>query len=178
MSGKGGFLLGLFFWTGAVSAAEQHLEPVAVILNDAQGKQVGDVNLTEEVNGVQVIVNLKDLPPGTYALHFHENGKCEGPDFKSAGDHFNPEKRKHGNVKGGPHAGDMKNIKVEKDGTGHLEEKNARVTLKEGANSLLKKGGTSVILHERADDMKSQPAGNAGKRIACGEIKSPEGEKK
>ncbi|WP_374075681.1 superoxide dismutase family protein [Bdellovibrio bacteriovorus] len=160
-------------------AVEKPMEPVAVIINNAKGEQVGDLILTQQKNGVRVHINLINLPPGIYAAHFHEKGVCQGPDFKSAGDHFNPDKKKHGfDVRGGPHAGDLKNIEVLPEGKGQLEATNPMVTLEEGPNSLLKTGGTAIIIHEKGDDYKSQPAGASGKRIACGEIKTPDRTKK
>ncbi|WP_295901095.1 superoxide dismutase family protein [uncultured Bdellovibrio sp.] len=174
--GKLSLLCFVFVSSGSVVwAAQKVIEPVAVIINNAQGEQVGDLNLTQEPDGVKVTINLTKLSPGTYAAHFHEKGVCKGPDFKSAGEHFNPsQKQKHGHVKGGPHAGDLKNIEVKVDGQGHSEEINTMVTLKEGPNSLLKRGGTTIIIHERPDDYQSQPSGASGKRIACGEIKTPD----
>lgn len=165
----------IFAASNAFSAKQKILQPVAVIINNAKGEQVGDLNLTQEDKGVRVIVNLTKLPPGTYAVHFHENGNCVAPEFKTAGDHFNPGKTPHGfETKGGPHAGDLRNIVVGSDGLGHLDELNMHVTLRDGDNSLLRKGGTAVVIHEKADDYKSQPAGASGKRIACGEIKTPD----
>ncbi|WP_373999725.1 superoxide dismutase family protein [Bdellovibrio bacteriovorus] len=175
------FILGL---TGGVKAQESKgpagkpahdkpMPPVSVILKDAQGKQVGDVNFTQEAEGVKTVVNLTGMPDGTYAFHIHEKGSCLPPEFKSAGDHFNPDKKKHGEVKGGPHAGDFKNVEV-KSGRGHLEEINKHISLLSGPNSLLRAEGTSVVVHEKGDDYKSQPAGASGKRIACGVVKTPD----
>ncbi len=171
-------LIGIF--SLPVQAEDKPLEPVAVVIKNAQGDQVGDLNLTQEADGVKVVLNLTKLKPGIYAVHFHENGVCKGPDFKSAGDHFNPTKAKHGmNTPGGPHAGDMPNVEVkEQDGVGHLELVNKMVTLKPGPNSLLKTGGTSIVVHAKPDDYKTQPSGGAGDRLACGEIKSPNRVKK
>jgi Cu-Zn family superoxide dismutase len=140
-------------------------------LRNAQGEQVGTATLTEVPDGVQISLEISNLPPGTHAFHIHSVGKCDPPDFASAGGHFNPEGKKHG-LKNpeGPHAGDMPNITVGDDGTGEMEVVNERVTLGEGRNSLFHEGGTSLVIHEKADDEVSDPSGNAGARIACGVI--------
>ena len=143
-----------------------------VALKDAKGKEVGQVQLTSLANGVRVRLDLHSLPPGEKALHFHETGSCKAPKFTSAGGHFAPAKNPHGfDAEKGPHAGDMPNIFVGKDGRAKLEVINTQVTLGTGSNSLKKAGGTALVIHAAADDYKSQPAGNAGDRIACGEIK-------
>jgi Cu-Zn family superoxide dismutase len=97
--------------------------------------------------------------------------KCEGPDFKSAGPHFNPEGKKHGfDSPDGHHAGDMKNFTVGADGKVKTELEDSDVTLKDGPHSLLSNGGTAIVIHAKADDYKTDPSGNSGDRIACGVI--------
>jgi Cu-Zn family superoxide dismutase len=143
-----------------------------VTLKNAQNKVVGTATLTPLLNGFLFDLKVHDLPPGKHALHFHENGRCLAPKFASAGGHFNPEKRSHGfNATGGEHAGDMANFIVGKGGEAEVEVVNTSVTLASGATSLKKKGGTSLVIHQGVDDYKSQPAGDAGERIACGVIK-------
>ena len=117
-------------------------------------------------------VEISKLPPGEHAFHFHETGTCTAPKFESAGGHFAPGTKGHGfDAAEGYHAGDMANIIVGADGKVKVEFINANVTLDKGPNSLMKTGGTALVIHEKADDYKSQPAGNAGGRLACGEIK-------
>lgn len=138
---------------------------------NAQGQKIGTAKIVESYGGVRVDLDVSQLPPGTHGFHFHTVGKCEGPDFKSAGAHFNPEMKKHGKDNPeGPHAGDMVNITVKPDGTVKTSIVDAKVTLDAGANSLFHEGGSSIMIHEKEDDYKTDPSGNSGARIACGVV--------
>ena len=142
-----------------------------VELKDAQGKSIGTALLWDGASGVNVDLQLHDLTPGEHGIHFHQVPKCEGPDFKSAGGHFNPESKKHGfDSPDGHHAGDMKNFTVGADGKAkniHVEDQD--VTLKAGPHSLLT-NGAAIVVHAKADDYKTDPSGNSGDRVACGVI--------
>jgi len=152
-------------------ALAQAPEMAKAELKDASGKTVGQVTLTETPNGVLMHTVLTGAPAGPHAFHVHATGKCEAP-FATAGGHFNPVTKQHGAANEmGMHAGDMPNVQIPADGNLTFDVLNPNVTLKAGAaNSLFKDGGTAIMIHGGADDYKSDPAGNAGPRIACGVI--------
>ena len=118
--------------------------------------------------GVAVVVHIENASPGTHGLHVHEKGDCSAPDASSAGAHFNPGGMPHaGPAETHRHAGDLGNITIEANGTGHLELVTDLLTVKPGPNSVV---GKAVIFHEKADDLTTQPTGNAGGRLGCGVV--------
>lgn len=161
--------VGLCTWVLVASLGAQGSTKVE--LKDGKGQAVGTATLSPGSNGVNIALDLKGLPAGEHALHVHMTPKCEGPGFTSAGGHFNPAGKKHGlKNPDGPHAGDMSNITVAADGAMKGTVTAAGLSLGTGANSVFSNGGTAVVIHASADDMMTDPSGNAGDRIACGVI--------
>ena len=157
----------LLYFTACKPAPKAEAE----IIN-AKGKKIGTLSLRETWSGVEISGELNSLPAGIHGIHIHEKGAIDPPDFKTAGGHFNPENKEHGiyNPRG-RHAGDLPNIEVDKDGKVFISFKDRKVTLKKGnPDSLLREGGTSIIIHEQGDDYVTNPAGNSGARIAGGTI--------
>lgn len=148
------------------------IAPIEVDMINREGEVTGKAFISETEKEVKIDLKMEGLTPGTKAIHIHETGLCEVPDFTSAGAHFNPKKRKHGfDNPEGFHAGDLLNIEVDENGKVNAEILAPNVTLAEGENSLLDSDGSALVIHENADDYKTDPAGNAGDRIVCGVIK-------
>ena len=144
-------------------AAEQAMAK----LKNPKGESVGEVKLMQTPHGTLLHAKFSNLPPGAHAFHVHAVGKCEPP-FKSAGGHFNPGGKKHGiHAAEGLHAGDMPNIHVPASGSLEIEVLNTLLKLD---SSLFDADGAAIVLHAGPDDYKSDPAGAAGARIACGVI--------
>ena len=140
------------------------------ILKDKDGKQVGSATFIETPEGVRMALTGYRLPPGGHGLHIHAVGRCEPPEFTTAGAHFNPGSKQHGRANpAGPHAGDLPNLVVASSGEGGLDITTKTVTLGPGPNSLLDKP-LALVVHANPDDDKTDPTGNSGGRIACGVI--------
>ena len=158
--------------TAAPKSAGAPAPKASAELKSADGKDVGKAALTQTRSGVRIRLSLNGLPPGEHAFHVHAVGKCEAP-FTSAGLHFNPGQKKHGlNSPEGHHAGDMRNIVIPASGKLTLAVVNNDITLeKDKPNSVFQEAGTAFVIHANKDDYVTDPAGNAGDRIACGVIK-------
>jgi len=149
--------------TGRTEAA-----PAYADVHDTEGRLLGRLTLSPTSGGTRVQGTLQGLPPGSHALHLHAVGQC-APPFTSAGPHFNPEGLPHGlATPQGGHAGDLPNIVVGQDGRAVVDVTGRAVLT--GTNALLDADGAAVVVHAAPDDGTSDPAGNAGARIACGVI--------
>ena len=153
-------------WASAAFGQSAHAD----ILN-AQGQKIGAAQVRASGSGVRIDLEVSQLTPGLHGIHIHNVGKCEGPDFTTAGPHLNPTSKKHGKDNPqGPHAGDLLNLQVNAEGIGKASLLDSNATLGEGPNSLFHEGGTSLVIHADPDDYKTDPAGNSGPRIACGVV--------
>jgi superoxide dismutase, Cu-Zn family len=144
----------------------------ADIMN-AQGTKIGTAKITAATEGVKIAIKVEGLTPGDHGFHIHTVGKCEAPDFKTAGGHFNPNNAHHGvnnAMSPHPHVGDLSNLTVGANGKASVTVIAKGVTLGDGPNSLFHDGGTSLVIHAKPDDLMSDPSGNSGDRVACGVI--------
>lgn len=148
-------------------------------LVDGAGRAIGRVQLEQLASGVRLDVTFQGVDvvkPGEHGIHLHAVGKCDGPDFTTAGGHFNPNQKQHGlENPAGPHAGDLPNLTVDANQQGFLSGTAAGAALSgRNAASLRRPGGTALVIHATADDLRTDPSGNSGARIACGVV-TPEG---
>jgi Cu-Zn family superoxide dismutase len=153
----------------AFVAHAQDVTKATCKLESKSGSQVtGTVTFTKVGDDVQVVADITGLKPGKHGFHIHEKGDCSAPDAASAGAHFNPTNQHHG----GPmtamhHEGDLGNIETDASGKTHLDWK-GKLSLS-GADSII---GKSVVVHDKEDDLKTDPSGNSGSRVACGAIEA------
>ncbi len=143
----------------------------AADLHDAEGNDVGTATFGQAEGGVKVALEVRGLRTGGHGVHIHEVGRCDPPTFESAGEHFNPHGAQHGALNpAGPHAGDLPNVFVDADRIGRWVETTDLFTLDTGAASILDADGSALVVHQSVDDLRTDPSGNSGDRVACGVI--------
>ncbi|EAU43117.1 superoxide dismutase [Fulvimarina pelagi HTCC2506] len=146
------------------------MQPMEVTMNAPDGSDRGTVTVTPTPNGLLLEAELTGLEPGEHGFHIHETGQC-GEDFSAAGGHYNPTDMEHGYMtEGGPHAGDMPNFTAGEDGSATFAVFNPNLTVSDGDAPVMDDDGSAIMVHGGADDYESQPAGDAGDRVACGVI--------
>ena len=159
--------------SNAVASAPEAV-PQTIGLMAADGRPVGTVTLSEDASGITVLVDASAIPVGTHGLHLHEKGVCEGPKFESAGAHWNPESKQHGRDNPmGAHLGDLDNLVVPEAGTASAKLTLPGVTISGTAHALGDADGTSLVIHAKQDDYRTDPSGNSGDRIACAVLAAP-----
>ena len=154
------------------SSGQPEVRQATAEMRSASGVRFGTLTLSPGVAGVRIDGALTNVPPGVHGIHFHQVGRCDGPDFASAGAHLNPTGAQHGlDNSQGPHAGDLPNVTANTNGQMIVDVATPRITLSsEGPGALFDADGTALVIHAQADDQRSDPAGGSGARIACGVI--------
>jgi Cu-Zn family superoxide dismutase len=163
----GGAIVAAFLLISPFASAGDVTKAIAVLHPTAGSNVTGTITFTKAGEEVKVVADLTGLTPGKHGFHIHEFGDCSSPDAKSAGGHFNPYHHQHGAPDAADrHAGDLGNIEADASGKAHLEWSDKIMKLS-GDDSIV---GHAVIVHDKADDLKTQPTGDAGGRLACGVI--------
>ncbi len=172
------YLVGMAMGLLAVPGFAKAKDAVVVPLKTSAGQDAGTATFHGIKKGqVEIKLKLENLPVGDHAVHLHAKPVCEAPDFKTAGGHFNPDGKQHGTLNpAGHHNGDLpQNVTIGENHTGEATFKVNYLSMDPAAaNSIFANGGTSVMVHEKADDMKTDPSGAAGNRIACGVVVAPQ----
>lgn len=154
--------------------APQGAQPTSATatIHTATGSQLGVLRLEATMAGVRITGTVAGLSPGAHGIHVHATGRCDAPQFESAGPHFNPARAKHGLANPeGPHNGDLPAIGVGSDGQAVLDATTARITLDgAGSTGVFDADGASIVIHAANDDQRTDPSGNSGARVACGVI--------
>jgi superoxide dismutase, Cu-Zn family len=172
---RGGLILVVLLLAGCAGMGSGSDTAAVAELKNTSGQTVGTARFTQAGNVVRILVETSGLPPGPHGVHIHAVGKCDPPDFTSAGPHFNPTGKQHGALNPqGSHAGDLPNLTVGPDGNGRMETTTEQLSLGSGPTSVWDADGSALIVHANPDDFKTDPTGNSGARIACGVlVKAP-----
>jgi len=168
-------LISAFALAAALPVHAQDAGTASATFIDAAGEEIGSVTLTQEDGGVTISGHVMGITPGEHGMHFHETGDCDASAaFESAGSHFNPTEHQHGTENPeGPHAGDLPNITADADGMADIELTSDLISLDEGdAAYVFDDDGTALVIHANADDLKTDPSGNSGDRVACAVIEA------
>lgn len=136
---------------------------------DSGGRQLALASAVQQNDGLRVSVTASGLRSGTYGLHVHAVGRCDAPDFTSAGPHWNPTMRQHGSQNPqGPHRGDLPNLIVGANGQGEIAFTIPDARISGGVGGMLDADGAAIVVHAGPDDYRTDPSGNSGARIGCG----------
>ena len=167
--------ISVLFLIAALAFAQSKAKPAQADIFNAKGEKIGDAKfeMSKFNLAVEVAIKVDHLTPGQHGVHIHNVGKCDGPAFSTAGPHFNPTTAHHGinnPQQPHPHLGDMANLNADIGGHAEANFELPGATLGSGPNSLFHDGGTSIVVHANPDDLRSDPSGNSGDRIACGVI--------